>query len=111
VFMQLVNLKPSILKTLLLLVTLFISFTLQANDEQNSPQNKADLAVANILFEYSIGEEEYASYRTDDDGYAYVTFAENIPDKLFNQILTTMQEHPDIRDVIFDKGGPSCKLW
>jgi len=96
-----------ILKYIILL--LFIcSSSLSANE---TIQNKADLAIANILFEYSIGEEEYASYRTDGDGYAYVTFAENIPDKLLNQILTTMQEHPDIRDVIFDKGGPSCKLW
>ena len=77
----------------------------------NPIQDKADLAVANILFDYSQGDEEYASYRTDEHGYAYVTFALNIPDKLYNEILTTMQNHPDIRDLIFDKGGPRCKLW
>ena len=73
-------------------------------------RDKAELAVANILFDYSNGETEYASYRVDDDGYAHVSFASNIPDELYGQIITTMQEHPDISDVIFDKGGPVCKL-
>lgn len=74
-------------------------------------QDKAELAVANILFDHSIGETAYASYRVDEDGYAYVSFALNTPDKLYSKILTTMQAHPDISDVIFNKGGPSCKLW
>lgn len=92
---------------LLILASSLIAFTAYAD----SAQNKADLAVANILFDYSQGDEEYASYRTDEHGYAYVTFALNIPDKLYGEILTAMQQHPDIRDLIFDKGGPRCKLW
>jgi len=90
--------------------TLFLCFFLASAFAEQSPQDKADLAVANILFDFSKGEE-FASYRIDEYGYAHITFALNIPDKLYNEILTTMQEHPDIRDVIFDKGGPRCKLW
>jgi len=96
-----------IVLSLFILITSLLSNTVFAN----AIQDKADLAVANILFDYSQGDEEYASYRTDEHGYAYVTFALNIPDKLYNEILTTMQNHPDIRDLIFDKGGPRCKLW
>jgi len=74
-------------------------------------QDKAELAVANILFDYSDGDTEFASYRVDEDGYAHVSFAINIPDELYSKIITSMQKHPDISDVIFDKGGPVCKLW
>jgi len=97
-------------QTTLLLLILFSSL-ISFNTNADTVQNKADLAVANILFDYSQGDEEYASYRTDEHGYAYVTFALNIPDKLYGEILTAMQQHPDIRDLIFDKGGPRCKLW
>jgi len=88
-------------------LSVFILFTANASDAQS----KADLAVANILFDFAQGDEEFASYRIDENGYAYVTFAENIPDKLYGEIITVMQKHPDIRDVIQDKGGPRCKLW
>lgn len=89
------------------LLSLFTSFTLAAD----TTQNKAELAVANILFDYSTGDEEYASYRIDENGYAYVTFASNIPDSLYSKILIALQKHPDIRDIIPDKGGPRCQLW
>jgi len=92
------------------LLTLFLCFFLVSAFAEESPQDKADFAVANILFDYSEGEE-FASYRIDEYGYAHITFALNIPDKLYNEILTSMQVHPDIPDVIFDKGGPRCKLW
>lgn len=98
--------KKTTLSLLILILSLTSFYALA-----DSAQDKADLAVANILFDFSQGDEEYASYRTDEDGYAYVSFALNIPDKLYSDILTTMQNHPEIRDVIFDKGGPRCKLW
>ena len=91
--------------------SIIFSFFIIVNVMANEVENKADLAVANILFDYSQGDEQFASYRIDENGYAYVTFAENTPDKLYAEIITVMQQHPDIRDVIQDKGGPRCKLW
>jgi len=98
------------LKLQKIIVALLLSFSMVVVAAP-SPQDKADMAVANILFDFSIGDEEYASYRIDEYGYAHVTFAENTPDPLYSKILNKMQQHPDIRDVIPDKGGPSCKLF
>jgi hypothetical protein len=71
---------------------------------------KADSAVANILFDYD-GSQEFASYMINDDGFVDITFATNTPDKLYGEILTKMQNHPDIDGVLSGKGGPICKLW
>lgn len=72
--------------------------------------DKADSAVANILFDYD-GSQEFASYAINEDGFVDITFASNTPDKLYGEILTKMQNHPDIDGVLSGKGGPICKLW
>ena len=72
--------------------------------------DKSDAAVANILFEYD-GSEEFASYAVKDDGFVDINFASNMPDKLFSEILTKMQNHPDINGVLAGRDGPICKLW
>lgn len=72
--------------------------------------DKADSAVANILFDYD-GSQEFASYVINEDGFVDITFASNTPDKLYGEILTKMQNHPDIDGVLSGKGGPICKLW
>jgi len=95
------------LKEIIFTLLIFLSFSVYAENAQD----KADLAVANILFDYSQGEEQFASYRIDEYGYAYVTFANDTPDKLYGEMITAMQQHHDIRDIIPDKGGPTCKLW
>lgn len=92
-----------------LFILIFLLNPIMANAD--TAQDKADLAVSNILFDYSQGDEEFASYRIDEYGYAHVTFATNTPDKLYREILNAMQAHQDIRDVIPDKGGPTCSLW
>ena len=71
---------------------------------------KADAAVANILFEYD-GSNEFASYRISEDGFVDIVFARNTPDKLYSEILNRLQNHPDIRDVLAGKGGPVCRLF
>lgn len=73
-------------------------------------QSEADAAVANILFEYD-GSEEYASYRVSDSGAVDLIFARNTPDKLYEDILTKLQNHPHISSVLASKGGPACRLF
>ena len=72
--------------------------------------NRADEAVATILFEYD-GSEEFASYRVGENGSVDITFADNTPDVLYGEILQQMKEHPDISWVLSGKSGPSCNLW
>ena len=59
----------------------------------------ADLAVANILFEYD-GSEEYASYKANEDGSVDLIFASNTPDTLYEDILNKLQNHPHISSVL-----------
>ena len=72
--------------------------------------SKADSAVVNILFEHD-GSEEYATYKVNDDGSVDMVFARNTPGKLYEDILTKLQNHPDISSVLASKGGPACKLF
>ena len=71
---------------------------------------KADSAVANLLFEYD-GSEEYATYKANEDGSVDLIFAVNTPDSLYEEILTKLQNHPNINSVLASKGGPACKAF
>ena len=75
-----------------------------------NPMDKADSAVANILFDYDYSEE-YTSYMVNDDGFVDVTFAENIPNKLYSDILNKLNKHPDINGVLADTTGAYCKRF
>lgn len=73
-------------------------------------QSKADRAVANLLFEYE-GAEEFASYLIRPDGLADISFASNMPDALYSELLAKLQKHPDINGVIAGKGGRACRRF
>lgn len=66
--------------------------------------------MANVLFEYD-GADEFAAFKVNEDGFVDITFARNTPDKLYGEVLTKLQNHPDIDGVLSGKGGPTCKLW
>jgi len=82
-----------------------VSLPLQADE-----LDKADAAVANILFEYD-GSEEFATYKANEDGSVDLIFARNTPDQLYEDILTKLQNHPHIRSVLASKGGPACRIF
>jgi hypothetical protein len=73
-------------------------------------QDKADLAVANILFDYD-GANEFASYRVNDSGFVDITFASNMPDALYSEILDRLQHNPDIGGVLAGRGGSACSFF
>jgi hypothetical protein len=73
-------------------------------------QDKADLAVANILFDYDT-PAEFASYRVNDTGFVEIVFASNMPDSVYAELLDKLNKHPDIADVLAGRGGPICSLW
>ena len=93
------------MRGILLTVMLLLSFVALADE-----LGKADEAVANILFEYD-GSEEYATYKANEDGSVDLVFASNMPDSLYEEILTRLQNHPDISSVLAGRGGPVCKLF
>ena len=93
------------MKNIVILLLLVFACSVHAGE-----RDKSDTAVANILFDYD-GSEEFASYLVKDDGFVDINFASNMPDKLYAEILTKMQNHPDIDGVLAGKGGPVCKLW
>ena len=70
-------------------------------------QNNADAAVANILFDYEYSEE-YTSYLVRDNGFVDVTFAQNIPTDLYNEIVSKLNNHPDIKGVLAGTTGSYC---
>jgi len=72
--------------------------------------NDADAAVANILFDYE-GSEEFATYIIKDDGFVDITFARNMPDKIYGEILTKLKSNQAIKGVLAGRGGPICRLW
>lgn len=77
---------------------------------EDDAQSKADRAVASLLFEYE-GAEEFASYLIRPDGLADISFASNMPDALYSEMLAKLQKHPDINGVIAGKGGRACKRF
>lgn len=70
---------------------------------------RVDAAVANILFDFD-GADEFASYRVNEDGFVDIVFARNMPDKVYSELLTRLQNHPDISGVLAGKGGPACQV-
>jgi len=91
---------------IILLIFLLLFATSQVHADALS---KADLAVANILFDFD-GSDQFASYRINDDGFVDIVFARNMPDSIYGAILTRLQNHPDIDGVLSSKGGPACKV-
>ena len=94
----------------LLVTTLLACFLGISSLSHADEATQADAAVANILFEYD-GSEEYATYKANDDGSVDLIFASNTPDKLYEDILNQLQNHPHISSVLAGKGGPVCRLF
>lgn len=72
--------------------------------------DKADAAVADILFDYD-GSSEFASYAIDESGNVDMTLASDIPDELYIELLDRLKSHPDINGVLAGKTGAACGLW
>lgn len=90
------------------LLILFFSISTPVFGEEDA-QDKADRAVANILFDYDYGSE-FASYRVNEDGFVDIIMARNTPSNIYSEILTRLQNHPDIDGVMPSKSGPACNI-
>lgn len=91
------------------LISALLSILIFANTALADTQaDKADYAVGNILFEYEIPDGDGASYVIEDNGFVNIQFAENIPDDMYEEVLTALKSHPDINGVLSGKGLPIC---
>lgn len=89
-----------------IIVAMFMALPALASDVQF----KAESAVADILFEFD-GSETYAAYVVGDDGFVDITFARNIPDELYSDILQRLKDDERISGVLAGTSGPSCSLF
>lgn len=92
------------------LVCMVILLASSAAMSDEDVQFKADNAVANILFDYD-GAETYTTYVVDEDGYVDITFASNIPDALYSELLQKLKDNTDIKGVLAGTSGPACSLF
>jgi len=83
----------------------FLSMPLSADE-----LSAADDALSEILWDYE-DSFEFVQYRINDSGFVDMTFASNIPDDMYIEIITRADKHPDIDGVIAGKGGAVCNLF
>jgi hypothetical protein len=98
------------MKKFLGICVLLLGFGLVMPVSASDAQFQADSAVADILFEYD-GAETFATYAVAEDGFVDITFASNIPDELYSEILSRLQEHRAITGVLAGTSGPACSLF
>lgn len=71
---------------------------------------QADEAVAEILFDYEHGSD-FSTYSINERGFASITFASNMPNELYSEVLTRLKNHKGISGVLAGKSGPPCRAW
>ncbi len=71
---------------------------------------QADEAVADILFDYDFGAS-FATYSVNDSGFVSISFARNMPDALYSEILGQLKNHSQIKGVLAGKSAPPCNAW
>jgi hypothetical protein len=95
------------LKFISYLLASFMTFTVAVHADDAA--STASAAVSGILFDYDA--DEFASYVVSDEGRVDITFARNMPDALYSEILNKLQTHPGIKSVLAGRGGPTCSRF
>lgn len=95
------------MKRLSLYAVLLVFFSFSLPLVADDAQLRADSAVADILFDYD-GSETFATYTVNDEGFVEITFARDIPDDLYSEILKKLRNHADIDGVLAGTSGPAC---
>lgn len=71
---------------------------------------QADEAVADLLFDYDF-DSSYATYSVSDSGFVSISFASNMPDELYSEVLNALKSNPRIKGVLAGKSLPPCSAW
>lgn len=96
-----------ILGTGLALCMCAMSFAAMAQEQDAAV--RAENAVTAILFEADA--DEFTAYQIDRRGFVELTFASNVPDSIYANLVSRMKNHPDIKGVLAGKGGRPCRRF
>ncbi|WP_017940341.1 MULTISPECIES: hypothetical protein [unclassified Thioalkalivibrio] len=96
---------------LLFLISLPLAVSGCASTSQpNTPEALAsEDALAQILFDYEA--DAFTAYNMRRNGTVDITFARDVPDGLYSQMVDDLRAHPDIRNVRSARTGPACGLF
>ncbi len=92
-----------------LVLTVAAAVPLPAGAEEQDAAVRAENAVTAILFEAEA--DEFTAYQIDRRGFVELTFASNVPDGIYADIVQKMKSHPDIKGVLAGKGGRPCRRF
>ena len=98
------------------LYVLFICFIFltacQSNEltqEEIETQNKADLEVASLLFEYEL--DKLASYNVHKDGSVIIKFDREVSNEIYTLIVEQLRDSSEITSIYATQGGQEvCPL-
>ncbi|WP_156521188.1 hypothetical protein [Halothiobacillus diazotrophicus] len=104
------------MRKLLVLVVALLAMQLAGCAAQQSltqaeiqTQNKADAAVAGILFENNL--DQTASYHVHPDGSVVIKFADSVSSSTYNKVVDTLRANPAIHGVRAEQNGVEvCSL-
>lgn len=71
--------------------------------QERETQNRADAAVAGILFENDLSEA--ASYDVHNNGYVVIKFAESVPMKKYTKVVRMLRSNQAIHGVFAEQQG------
>ena len=66
-------------------------------------------ALAHILFDHDA--DAFTAYSIRRNGVIDITFARDVPDGLYSEMMVDLRDHPDIRGVRSARTGPACGLF
>ncbi|WP_019625394.1 hypothetical protein [Thioalkalivibrio sp. ALJT] len=95
---------------LILTVLPFASSGCATTSQANTPAALAsEDALSQILFDYEA--DAFTAYNMRRNGTVEITFARDVPDGLYSEMVDELRAHPDIRNVRPARTGPACGLF
>lgn len=93
-----------------LLFVVSVQFGLIAPASAADAMLQADEAVADILFDYDF-DASFATYTVNDSGFVSISFARDMPDEIYSEVLNKLKNTPGIKGVLAGRSLPPCNAW
>ncbi|WP_018938138.1 MULTISPECIES: hypothetical protein [unclassified Thioalkalivibrio] len=99
------------LSVLILALSLTLALTgCATTSHATTPEARAsEDALSHILFDYDA--DAFTAYNMRRSGRVDITFARDVPDGLYSEMMDDLRAHPDIRSVRSARTGPACGLF
>ena len=56
-------------------------------------------------------DASFATYTVSNSGFVSISFASDMPDELYSEVLNELKTHPGIKGVLAGKSFPPCNAW